>query len=135
MVKCELTKGESKVIAISFANNSPFVFSDLSENHPYNLPPLVVATANPVNREDSALYDHSWFSKNRPTPTFSHTKTARTAQVWAPHRLVPEGTVEYRFKIKAPTKAGTYTESFCLVAEGLSDFEDTSRVTIKAIVK
>jgi hypothetical protein len=134
VVRCKLAKGESKTVSLSFTNSSPFVFSDLSENHPYNLPPLVVATADPINHEDSALYDPSWFSKNRPTPTFYSTKTARADQVWAAHRLVPEGTVEYRFRIKAPTKPGTYTESFCLVAEGLHDFDNTSRVTVEAVV-
>lgn len=132
-LEVRMKPGETRTLALTFKNKSPFVFSDLSENHPFNLPTLAVATTSPINRT-SVFRSKSWFSDNRPSVEFKAVK-AGPGHVYAPHRLTPSGTLTYDLELHAPKSSGTYQESFCLVAEGCSDFDDSSRVDITITVK
>jgi hypothetical protein len=97
-------------ITITYTNNSNKRIFSYGLNTPLHVPPVLLATANPINRT-SMLYTKNWFSANRPAADFNHNS----------HRVLPKEKFKYKFTIKAPSKKGLYTEDFSLVLEGLGD--------------
>lgn len=108
--------GSQARLSLRYLNRSAMSLYDFSIHTPYNRPPLVVATFDPVNR-DSVFKAPGWSSPNRPALSFTPVKIRQETD-WHGHRAKPAEWFEYSFLVKAPAKRGTYTESFVLVFEG-----------------
>lgn len=134
-IALEAKKGELKQVSVMFKNRSSQPLFSYGLHTPLGVPPTVLATANPVNR-DSKLYSKTWFSENRPTVTFEpqFDKKAFLNHSHGDHRVLPDEKLVYTFDIQAPKKAGTYVEDFCLVLEGMGDIPK-SHFTLSLKVK
>lgn len=97
-------------VKIRYKNNSSKPLFAYGLHTPLHVPPTLLATANPANR-DSELYTKGWFSKNRVATEFKGDS----------HRVLPGESFEYEFAAKAPRGKGTHSEDFCLVLEGVGD--------------
>lgn len=124
-IKIKINRGKLQKLPIVYKNNTDFclfgVISPISAN------PIVLATADPVNRKSKFKSD-SWASNNRPS-----------AQLWAEVSKGKYKQVEFvqprqnfMFELTLNTKGlkkGSYQESFCLVQE-LVGWIDSSTVKI-----
>lgn len=126
-VSVSLKPGQIKSISLSFQN--------ASENHYYgtfqamhDTYPLVIATANPINRMSKAK-TATWPSPSRPTLEFSTPAKTSLLEGIAPNRDFCA-----RIEIKAPKETGEYREDFCFVLEG-SDVIPNSNFTVIINVK
>jgi hypothetical protein len=108
----------TQTISIRYTNNSDKPLFEYGLHTPLHVPPLLLATANPINRK-SKLRTPGWFSDNRIAAEFSNDS----------HRARPGEMFEYRFAVKVPAKKGVYSEDFCLVLEGVGDIPQ-SHVTL-----
>lgn len=126
-VEVTMEQDSEGVMELEFINESNLNIFDFSFNTPYNVAPLVLATAEPVNRS-SIFYAKNWASVNRPSVIFENARVAETPY-FNLHRAKPKDKFRYRFVLKAPNKPGRYKEKFVLVFEGKA-IVDVSMVDI-----
>lgn len=133
--KITAKKGELSQVSLTFENKSTQPLFAYGLHTPLHVPPTVLATAGPVNR-NSKLHSKTWFSENRPTVTFEphYDKRDYVNHSHGEHRVLPGEKFTYTFGLQAPKKAGTYKEELCLVLEGMGDIP-SSRVTLDISVK
>jgi hypothetical protein len=112
-----LKPGEIKDIEINYINMSSISVFDFSFNTPKNLPPLVIGTLNPINR-DSIFADTSWASPNRPSTTFIRESSSDDPSINL-HRARPGEKFKFIVRLKAPMKKANYSEEFSLIFEGM----------------
>lgn len=108
----------TQTVSIQYMNGSDKPLFEYGLHTPLHVPPVLLATANPVNRK-SVLHTSQWFSDNRITAEFSNDN----------HRARPGEEFTYQFTVKAPAKKGRYSEDFCLVLEEVGEVPE-SRVTL-----
>lgn len=125
--------GATAELKLKYINNSQECFFSYGFHTPLNVPPLVLATAGPVNRT-SSLKTKTWFSPNRPSVTFKpmYKKADFPDHCHGYHRVFPGESFSYTFTIRLPKKPGTHTEKFCLVLEGFGDIPSS---VVSLIVK
>ncbi len=131
----KLKPGELKTIRIRYFNSTNKPFFSYGLHTPLGVPPLVLSTANPLNRE--SLVSSGWFSSNRPSVEFTPEgeRFDVNGRCLGMHRVLPQSGFYYEFAVKAPAKKGKYKEEFCLVLEGKSDLDAQTRVTVNINVQ
>lgn len=128
--------GSTKKITLKFIINSidGRVFDD-EPRKPFNRSPLVLATANPINRI-SKVKGLDWFSDNRPTTIFTNISLDKN-RLNAPtyprdlHSAKVNDVIKFDFDIKIP-KINSI-EYFCPVLEGVKDFAE--ECTVEVLIK
>jgi len=132
VMKITIKAGSKKEVILRYKNDSNMRLFDYGLNTPYDKTPLVLATANPTNR-DSSFKDKSWFSGNRPTVQFEN-PSKKYDSTWNSHRARPGEKLEFKFNINAGNKKGVYKEDFVLVFEGKNDIpKSTVEIKINVI--
>ena len=92
----QIKAGETKEITVKIKNAGESVWEVTGNNY------VSVYTANPSYRS-SVFADSSWLSSNHPVKITKKTLSGEIAEI--------------KFKLKAPSKVGTYREDFYLAAE------------------
>lgn len=118
-------------VPLKYMNRSFLTFFGFGPHWPENHKPLVLGTSSPVNRI-SNLYHESWFSANRPAVNFLNlTANMQPKELNVNKEMVNRGEqFEYIVRLKAPSKAGTYSEKFNLIVESLGVLGEASEIEI-----
>lgn len=124
--KIELTAepGSLTTVTARYRNRGSFSLFDYSVITPFNRPPLVLATSDPINRE-SALATHAWHSPNRPAVQFTRSESTAEHRAWGHHVAGPGHWFEFTIELRAPLAPGPYTEQFIAVFEGVGAIPDS----------
>jgi len=109
-----LSPGQSTFVSIGFQNVGSATWQAATSSD--SLGAVKLGTADPQDRA-SLFHSFSWLSTNR--------------VIGSGVAVAPQVTTTLGFTITAPTKTGTYTEDFRLVAEHLTWFGPVARITIK----
>ncbi len=115
-ITVDMEPGDINRVNLRFLNRSEMKLFDYSVYTPYNRPPLVLGTFDPVNRK-SKFATSDWSSPSRPTLSFTPSYESEHPS-WNSHRVNQAEWFEYVFSLKAPRKPGVYVEEFVLIFEG-----------------
>lgn len=127
VTKITMKPNETKTVRLKFTNTSNITYYELSKMF-HASQPFTMITSSPVNGA-SRFTAKSWLSPARPNPAI----------------VLPTGTPAWKgikpntsfwadLEIKAPAKAGVYSEEFCFTLEGLPTIPG-SEFTIELTVK
>ena len=117
-----ISKGASSAFTVRFKNNGTAKWYDTT-SAPNKMPPVLLATANQLNR--SSAFSSSWSGPNRPRTTFSKVFESNGSTLSSNQNVVLPGQIaefSFNYSVPASQKSGIYKENFILIRSGAKKY-------------